>query len=230
MTHFGYLVDSMLTNRHSAAEFFARLLKEDGVRVTVELDIERDHCEECGKILFNRRSDARFCDKRCRSRRRKKAMNDDTPHVRWMVRRDMPDVLRIDGQCYRPAWTENDLKITLQQKNVIGMVVELNGRIVGYMVYELHSQRLNVMRLAVDREFRRRDVGTAMIRKLVDKLTSVRRSHITLKVSANNLAAHLFLKALGFVAVAVIDDDEECPGEMYSFVYHIDRQTVESRE
>src|SRR6188474_3566621 len=84
-------------------------------------------------------------------------------HIRWMIRRDMPEVLTIEEQAFEFPWSEEDFIRCLRQRNCIGMVAEHNERVVGFMIYELHKNRLHILNFAVQEEFRRRGVGTQMI-------------------------------------------------------------------
>jgi ribosomal-protein-alanine N-acetyltransferase len=125
-------------------------------------------------------------------------------HIRWMIRRDMPEVLAIEEGSFEFPWTEEDFIRCLRQRNCIGMIAEHNERVVGFMIYELHRNRLHVLNFAVLPELRRRRIGSQMIRKLVSKLSPQRRSRIMLEVRETNLAAQLFFKDQGFLAVSVL--------------------------
>ena len=92
-------------------------------------------------------------------------------HIRWMIRRDMPEVLGIERQSFEFPWSEDEFVRCLRQRNCIGMVAEHDERIVGFMIYELHKNRLHILNFAVRAEFRRRGVGSQMIRKLAGKLS-----------------------------------------------------------
>ena len=126
--------------------------------------------------------------------------------IRWLIRRDMADVLAIEQASFEYAWTEEDFLCCLRQRNCIGMVAERDGRIVGFMIYELHKARLRLLNFAVARDARRRHVGAQMIRRLIDKLSQQRRREIVLEVRETNLAAQLFFKGMGFVALGVLRD------------------------
>lgn len=127
-------------------------------------------------------------------------------HIRWMIRRDMPEVLEIENQSFEFPWSEEDFIRCLRQRNCIGMVAECEERIVGFMIYELHKTRLHVLNFAVNRDFRRRGAGTAMIQKLAGKLSHQRRNRILLEVRETNLAAQLFFRKSGFRAISVLRD------------------------
>ena len=134
-------------------------------------------------------------------------------HIRWMIRRDMADVLRAEQQSFEYAWTEDDFLRCLRQRNCIGMVAECNDRIVGFMIYELHKNRLHVLNFAVAPAFRRSGIGAQMVGKLIGKLTSHRRSKITLAVRERNLAAQVFFRSQDFRAVRVLRNYYEDSGE-----------------
>jgi ribosomal-protein-alanine N-acetyltransferase len=125
-------------------------------------------------------------------------------HIRWMIRRDMPEVLGIERHSFEFPWFEEDFIRCLRQRNCIGMVAEHGERVVGFMIYELHKTRLHILNFAVAAEYRRRGVGRQMIEKLIAKLSSQRRTRITLEVRETNLPAQLFFKAAEFRAVTVL--------------------------
>ncbi len=125
-------------------------------------------------------------------------------HIRWMIRRDMHEVLDIEGAGFEFPWSEDDFINCLRQRNCIGMVADYADRVVGFMIYELHKTRLHVLNFAVASEARRRGVGTQMLGKLRGKLSDQRRNRILLEVRETNLAAQLFFRDAGFKAVSVL--------------------------
>ena len=134
-------------------------------------------------------------------------------HIRWMIRRDMPEVLAIEHASFEYPWCEEEFLRVLRQRNCIGMVAEFGERVVGFMIYELHKAKLQVLNFAVAPEFRRQGVGRQMMVKLVGKLSSHRRTRITLEVRETNLVAQLFFRKQEFKAVRVLRAFYEDTGE-----------------
>lgn len=134
-------------------------------------------------------------------------------HVRWMIRRDMPEVLAIENASFEFPWSEDDFLHSLRQRNCIGMVTEARDRVTGYMVYELHSKRLVLLSMAVHPTYRGMGHGKAMIDKLTGKLSWTRRTRIETKVRETNLNALQFLRLMGFRATGILrgeyDDTQE---------------------
>ena len=127
-------------------------------------------------------------------------------HIRWMIRRDMPEVLRIEEQSFEFPWSEEDFIRCLRQRNCIGMVAEHDEAIVGFMIYELHKNRLHVLNFSVHEDYRRSGVGEQMLGKLITKLSHQRRNRIMLEVRETNLDAQLFFRKMGFRAISVLRD------------------------
>lgn len=133
--------------------------------------------------------------------------------IRWMIRRDMPEVLSIERDSFEFAWTEEDFLCCLRQRNCIGMVAEHHDQIAGFMIYELQKSRLHVLNFAVAPWARRQGVGAQMIEKLINKLSQQRRREIVLEVRETNLAAQLFFRRQGLHAVTVLRNHYEDTAE-----------------
>ena len=124
-------------------------------------------------------------------------------HIRWMIRRDMPEVQAIENASFDSPWSEEEFIRSLRNRNFIGMVAETGEKIVGYMIYELHRNRLEILNLAVHGEH---------------KLSPQRRTRIDAAVCERNEIAHYWLKACGFTAVVILRDHyEEIAADAYLF-------------
>jgi [ribosomal protein S18]-alanine N-acetyltransferase len=152
-------------------------------------------------------------------------------HVRWMIRRDMPEVLDIENRSFEFPWLDEDFIRCLKQRNCIGMVAEHNDRVVGFMIYELHKTRIHVLNFAVAPDYRRGGVGCQMLAKLIAKLSPHRRSRVVLEVRETNLAAQLFFRENGFRAVSVMRsfyDDTPEDAYLMQYRYRAEQPAAES--
>lgn len=135
-------------------------------------------------------------------------------HIRWMIRRDMAEIIDIERVAFEFPWSEEEFIRCLRQRNCIGMVAEVDDRIVGYMIYESHKNRLHVLNFAVATSSRRSGIGRQMIETLSRKLSAGagRRNRILLECRERNLTAQLFFRSCGFRAVSVLRDfyDDTC--------------------
>ena len=146
--------------------------------------------------------------------------NEIKVNIRWMLRKDMKEVQEIESECFEFAWDEDDFMQCLRQRNCIGMVAEYQGRVVGFMIYQLQKSKIHLLNVATLKEFRRQGVGTQLVTKLISKLGNQRRSRITLEVRETNLPAQLFLRSLGFLAIDILHGFYEGTNEdAYQMVY-----------
>lgn len=154
---------------------------------------------------------------------------DVSVHIRWMIRRDMPEVLRIEAESFEFPWLEEDFIRCLRQRNCIGMVAEANDQVVGFMIYELHKNQLHILNFSVLPEARRTGVGAQMVQKLIGKLSHQRRNKILLEVRETNLSAQLFFRRLGFRAVSLLRDYyEDTTEDAYVMQYRHQANEVEA--
>jgi ribosomal-protein-alanine N-acetyltransferase len=137
-------------------------------------------------------------------------------HIRWMIRRDMPEVLEIESHSFEFCWDEETFIRELRQRNCIGMICEFEERVIGFMVYQLHKDRLHILNFAVHQDFRWGGVGRQMIDKLKSKISPQRRNRLLLECRESNTSAQCFFKEVGFRAIAVIKGFyEECDDDAY---------------
>lgn len=139
--------------------------------------------------------------------------------IRWLIRRDMPEVLAIESASFAEPWTDDDFLSCLRQRNCIGMVEESWGVIRGYMIYELNKGTLEILNFAVKPDVRLRGVGRQMIQRLKSKLSQQRRRMLTTLVRESNLDAQLFFKACGFLAESILPEHYDNGEAAYLFRY-----------
>jgi ribosomal-protein-alanine N-acetyltransferase len=123
--------------------------------------------------------------------------------MRWMIRRDMGEVLAIEADAFGAfAWTEDDFVTFLRQRTALGKVAELDDRVAGFVCYKMEKSAIEIHNLAVSQEFRHCGIGRALIANLIERLSPNRRALIA-AVREINLPAQLFFRACGFRACAI---------------------------
>jgi ribosomal-protein-alanine N-acetyltransferase len=126
-------------------------------------------------------------------------------HVRWMIARDMPEVLALSAGGSDP-WDRERLLQCLRLRNCIGMVAEQrDGAAVGFVIYELHKAKLHILTLGAATPAAR----LALLAKVRSKVEgSYHRNRITISVPETDLAAQLAWRADGWRCVAVDHDGD----------------------
>ena len=57
--------------------------------------------------------------------------------IRWQINRDNKEIICIDERCYLEPLIYSDLIDMLKDRNVIGIVAEDRGHVLGYVIYRL---------------------------------------------------------------------------------------------
>jgi ribosomal protein S18 acetylase RimI-like enzyme len=127
-----------------------------------------------------------------------------TASLRWLITADLPAVMQIAEDCLGPEWSCDDFQECFRSIDTIGKVVEVDGQVVGFLIYQVDrdSHEVIIKTLAVFPEWRRHDVGRGVIRSLDRKLTQG-YERISAMVPESNLPAQLLLRESGFRAVRV---------------------------
>lgn len=151
-----------------------------------------------------------------------------TVHFRWMLRRDLPSVLSIENHSFGFPWNESDFIRCLRQRNIVGMVAEIEECVTGFFVYESHRSHIHLLSLAVHCCFKRRGIGTAIVEKLSGKL-SKRRNRIVCEIRETNVDAQCFFRGHGFLATEVLRGlYDVCPEDAYRFEFQHERHAARS--
>lgn len=144
--------------------------------------------------------------------------------IRWMIRRDMPQVLAIENEAFENPWTESDFVHSLRERNVIGMVATTDDgkNVIGYMLYSLKQKKVDLLNIAVHSAFRRKETGRELIEVLKRKLRQQKRESIEAVVRETNFPAQMWLKSCGFrCVVELLDYYNESEESGYLFKYDL---------
>ena len=149
-------------------------------------------------------------------------------HVRWMVRRDFPQVLAIEQECFEFPWTEAEFLQCLQQRNCLGMVAEYEECIVGFVIYETSKNRIFITNVATAPELQRHGIARKMVQKLVTKMIYQQRHKIAIEIRETNLPALLCFRTLGFrVAMVRKNFYEDRSEDAYVLQYRLGKELTD---
>lgn len=122
-------------------------------------------------------------------------------HIRWMIRRDMPEVLDIEREVFSDPWPEDEFLACYRQRTCIGMVAENRDSVLGFMLYELFKTHINLLNFAVSPWWWRAGIGRQLCDKLKNKVeVSSSRRFVRVMIRETNVDALLFFKRMGFIA------------------------------
>jgi ribosomal-protein-alanine N-acetyltransferase len=80
------------------------------------------------------------------------------------------------------------------------VLAEVNGKIIGYVLFWLLPEEVDIHNIAVQTEFRRQGIGHVLLQQVVAQARSRNSSRITLEVRVSNLPAQKLYESLGFLS------------------------------
>ncbi len=120
------------------------------------------------------------------------------------ISEDLHQVLVLENRCFVDPWSPDALEQELASDRLrLPLVAEAGGKIVGYLMAWKIVDQLHVLNIAADPDYRRRGVGTALLRTAAGKATDMGLVEITLEVRESNNEARAFYLRHGFVATGL---------------------------
>lgn len=110
---------------------------------------------------------------------------------------DLNDILMIDRQSFPRPVTRAEFDAYLKHRNVLCVVADDGGLVVGYMLYQLGMQIRSICSIGVLRDCRRQGVGSALVKYLQDCAIVNGIDHVDAMVLVR-YEADSFLKHCGF--------------------------------
>lgn len=132
-----------------------------------------------------------------------------TTKVRILLRADVPEVVRIEQDNAPHAWGEADLLRHLRNRYTHGVVVEVEGVVVGFAIYKvqppsIRPPAMQILNLTVAVAQRRRWLGSLLFTWLEECRQRNHCAWLTTVVPETALDLQLFLKSKGFVAEGIV--------------------------
>ncbi len=123
--------------------------------------------------------------------------------VRKFKYEDLEEVYRIAKSSLEEDYTI-DFFIYLWQFAEF-LVAERNGKVVGFLIaIKPSSNEMRILMLAVDKLYRRKGIGSSLIKELILRHPELRKIYLEVKV--NNIEAIKFYEKHGFRIKEKIDD------------------------
>ena len=123
--------------------------------------------------------------------------------LRRMRAADLPEIMAIERACFPNPWPENTFRGEIQNEGLSHPLVATEpatGTIIGYVIYWLVQDEVQINNVAVHPDFRRRHVGETLMNRILEDARSKGGRYAVLEVRLSNVAARdLYERKLGFV-------------------------------
>lgn len=125
-------------------------------------------------------------------------------------------VTKLDSLCYPEMPLDQDsVGLLIKDINTSGYVVFDDQKLVAYVIYDVDSSEVRILRMGVHPEYRGRGLAWRLLNRLKSKI-HVNKPRLIAAVPDNCVLGHKFLARQGFVARRVIKTPT---GDSYEFVF-----------
>ena len=133
--------------------------------------------------------------------------------LRKLCEADIPAVAEIERECFSSPWSEATLCSELQNPLNDFFGAFSDGELAGYIGFQTVAGETSVFNVAVEKRFRRKGIGKALVEKMIFEAKALGAKVIFLEVRAGNLAAINLYEKAGFVFFGIRKDYYDKPKE-----------------
>jgi ribosomal-protein-alanine N-acetyltransferase len=117
-----------------------------------------------------------------------------------MVPADLDEVMAIERTSFRHPWSSKFFLEELQVACARSILAQVNDKIVGYVLFWLLPDAVDIHNIAVHIEFRRKRIGQSLLQRVLEQARNRDSSRVTLEVRVSNIAAQKLYESVGFVS------------------------------
>lgn len=116
---------------------------------------------------------------------------------------DLDDIMVIERTSFSMPWSVNFFRQELQVACSRSVLVESDGRIIGYVLFWLLPGAIDIHNIAVHVDYRRRGVARMLLDRVVAEARGRAIFRVLLEVRCSNLAAQKLYEAFGFKTTGI---------------------------
>ena len=124
------------------------------------------------------------------------------PEIRRLTYADLPKVMAIERRSFPAPWSLAMFVLELSKPSSICLGAMRQGELIGYLVCSRYHTVWHVMNVAVDSQYRRKKVATALIERLFSE-TDPLGERYTLEVRVSNAEAITMYESFGFRSAGI---------------------------
>ena len=120
-----------------------------------------------------------------------------------MTMADMDEIMAIERTAYRYPWSQGFFLQELQVACARSILAELDGKIVGYVLFWLLPGTIDIHNLATHVDFRRCGVARRLLKRVLNLAEEQSIGRVTLEVRKSNTPAQKLYESMGFLTTGL---------------------------
>ena len=99
---------------------------------------------------------------------------------------DVPAIASLERDCFALPWSEKEIVSVCNRADFCGLVAQIDGQTVGYLLGLALFEDAEVLRVAVNEKFRGQKIGGAILDRFVELVRARGAQRVFLEVRASN--------------------------------------------
>lgn len=126
--------------------------------------------------------------------------------IRWIIERDLKAIVNIEELTSERPMSYGEIRNLLKENGSVGNVIEEGDVILGYNIYRLFKNHMEIASIAINPKNQLSGFGSAAVIRMIDKLSISKRHTIIVRIKEHKTGAMLFFQKMGFIATSMSDD------------------------
>lgn len=123
--------------------------------------------------------------------------------LRLIDKADVKGVIEIENASFSAPFTKSMFEALIGQKPFEGFVVEIGGHLIGYVIFSLVIDEMELLTIAVQENLRGRGFAKELMGKMIERGKDAGVKSIYLEVRPTNLVARKLYKGFGFKEISI---------------------------
>ena len=120
-----------------------------------------------------------------------------------MTPADLDEVMIIEHSAFRYPWSSRFFLQELQVQCARSILAEIDGKILGYVLFWRLPGEIDIHNIAVHTGYRRHGIARSLLQQVIAEARGRSLTRVTLEVRRSNIAAQQLYESLGFVTVGL---------------------------
>lgn len=127
----------------------------------------------------------------------------DSVTFRPITTADLEEVMMIERASFHYPWSPGFFRQEMQVACARSILAEIEGQIVGYILFWLLPGAIDIHNIAVHIDYRRRGIARLLLSKVVSEAQGQSVIRVMLEVRRSNFAAQKLYESVGFLSTGV---------------------------
>lgn len=127
----------------------------------------------------------------------------DSVTLRPITTADLDEIMAIERNCFAYPWSPGFFRQELQVACARSILAEVNGQIVGYTLFWLLPDAIDIHNIAVHTDHRRRGIARLLLSRVVSAARRQSIIRVMLEVRQSNIPAQKLYESVGFLNTGI---------------------------